>query len=30
VLDEYDSRPRPGIEKNDLLLTTQVSYTIGR
>ena len=30
VLDEYDSRPQPGIEKHDLLLTTRVSYTIGR
>ena len=30
VLNEYASRPQPGIEKNDLLLTTRVSYTIGQ
>ena len=30
VLHEYDSRPQPGIEKNDLLLTTRLSYTIGQ
>jgi putative salt-induced outer membrane protein YdiY len=30
ALDEYNSRPKPGIEKNDLLLTTTLSYTIGR
>ena len=30
AVNEYNSRPQPGIEKNDLLLTTQLSYTIGR
>ncbi len=30
VLDEYNSRPQPGIKKNDLLITTRLSYTIGK
>ena len=30
VLDEYNSRPQLGIEKNDLLITTRLSYTIGQ
>ena len=30
VLEEYNSRPQPGIKKNDLLITTRLSYTIGK
>ena len=30
VLDEYNSRPQLGIQKNDLLITTRLSYTIGQ
>lgn len=30
VLNEHTSRPQPGIEKNDLLITTRLTYTIGR
>ena len=30
VLDEYNSRPQSGIKRNDLLITTRLSYTIGR
>ena len=30
VLDEYNSRPQLGIKKNDLLITTRLSYTIGQ
>ena len=30
VLDEYNNRPQLGIKKNDLLITTRLSYTIGR
>ena len=29
VLEEYNSRPRPGVEKNDLLTTTTLTYSIG-
>jgi putative salt-induced outer membrane protein YdiY len=29
-LFEHSSRPQPGIEKNDLLITTQLSYSLGR
>ena len=30
VLDEYNSRPQLGIKKNDLLITTRLSYAIGK
>ena len=30
VLEEYNSRPRSGIEPNDLLTTTTLTYTVGR
>ena len=30
ALNEYNSRPQPGIERRDLLLTTRLSYTIGQ
>jgi len=30
VLTEHTSRPQPGIEKNDLLITTRLTYTIGQ
>ncbi len=30
VLDEYNSRPQLGIKKNDLLITTRLTYTIGK
>lgn len=30
VLNEHTSRPPAGVEKNDLLVTTNLSYTIGR
>jgi putative salt-induced outer membrane protein YdiY len=30
VLDEFSSKPQPGIKKNDLLVATRLSYTIGR
>ncbi len=30
VLNEHTSRPQPGIEKNDLLITTRLTYTIGQ
>lgn len=30
VLDEYNSRPQLGIKQNDLLITTRLSYTIGK
>lgn len=29
VLNELDSRPRPGVEKHDMLVTTTVAYSIG-
>ncbi|MDH5643635.1 MAG: DUF481 domain-containing protein [Gemmatimonadota bacterium] len=29
MLDEFQSRPPVGIEKNDLLITTRLSYSIG-
>ena len=30
ALNEHTSRPQPGIEKNDLLITTRLTYTIGQ
>jgi hypothetical protein len=30
VLDEFSSKPQPGIKKNDLLVATRLSYTIGQ
>jgi putative salt-induced outer membrane protein YdiY len=30
ILEEYNSRPRPGVKPNDLLTTTTLTYTVGR
>jgi putative salt-induced outer membrane protein YdiY len=30
VLDEFTNKPQPGIKKNDLLVATRLSYTIGQ
>ncbi len=30
ALNEHTSRPQPGIEKNDLLITTRLTYTMGQ
>ena len=29
LLNEYNSRPRPGVEKHDMLFTTTLAYTVG-
>lgn len=29
LLNEYNSNPRPGIEKHDMLLTTTLAYSVG-
>lgn len=29
LLNEFDSRPRPGIDKHDMLVTTTLTYSIG-
>lgn len=30
VLNEFDSRPRPGVDKHDMLITTTIAFSIGR
>ncbi len=30
LLNEYDNTPRPGIRKHDMLLTTAITYSVGR
>ncbi len=29
LLNEFDSRPRPGVKRHDMLLTTTLTYSIG-
>ena len=29
VLNEYNNRPQPGVEKHDMLITTALTYSIG-
>lgn len=30
ILNEYDNRPQPGIQKHDMLITTAFTYAVGR